>query len=275
MAKDKTDNGSGGGIGGGTGGGIQSLDAALRVLMFMASRPGPLSLSELAREVDMPPSKVHRYLASFLHAGLAEQGGRSGKYDLGAGSIRLGLAAIGRHDFVNKPSAHLEELRDATGLTVLLSVWGGGGATVVRWERAASPIVTSMGLGTTLPLLNSSTGRIFLAYAPQATVQTRLAEELAQAAQNPAVLGDVEPTRSGVDALIERVRGMGYATVYGDYIPGLVAVAAPILDWQGEAQAAITLIGTNPKAVQDGSDEIGHLLDFCRAHSFAAVGSEG
>lgn len=258
----------------GTNGGIQSLDAALKVLTFMASQPGPISLSELAREVDMPPSKVHRYLASFVHAGLAEQGGRSGKYDLGPGAVQLGLAAISRHDFVNKPSAHLEELRDATGLTVLLSVWGASGATVVRWERAVSPVVTSMGLGTTLPLLNSSTGRIFLAYAPSEIVQKLLADELARAAENPAVIDDLDPTRSGVDALVKQVRSVGYSTVFGDYIPGLIAVAAPILDWQGEAQAVITLIGTNVSAIRTGSPEIEHLLDFCRTHSFAAIGAE-
>ena len=259
----------------GTTGGIQSLDAALKVLTVMASQPGPISLSELAREVGMPPSKVHRYLASFVHAGLAEQGGRSGKYDLGSGAVRLGLAALSRHDFVNKPSAHLEELREATGLTVLLSVWGAGGATVVRWERAASPVVTSMGLGTTLPLLNSSTGRIFLAYAPPEIVQNLLTEELARAAETPRVIGDLDPTRSGVDALIQQVRSVGYATVFGDYIPGLIAVAAPILDWQGEAQAVITLIGTNVNAVQPGSPEIEHLMDFCRSHSFSSIGEEG
>ncbi len=255
-------------------GGIQSLDAALKVLTHMAAQPGPVSLSDLARDLDMPLSKVHRYLASFHHAGLVEQRQRSGKYDLGATAIELGLAAIGRHDFVNEPSAHLEQLRDETGLTVLLSVWGAGGATVVRWERAASPVITSMGLGTTLPLLNSSTGRIFLAYAPRATVQTLLATELDRAVKNPAVIAGIDPTQAGIDLLIKSVREKGYATVHGDYIPGLVAVAAPILDWQGEAQAAITLIGTDAKAVQHGSAEIGHLLDFCRSHSFAPIGSQ-
>lgn len=261
MTKDSKDNGQSGGI--------QSLDAALRVLALMRSKHGPQSLSDLARELDMPPSKVHRYLASFLHAGLATQAGKSGKYDLGPAAIELGLAAIGRHDFVNAPSAHLEELRDDTGMTVLLSVWGAGGATVVRWQRAASPIVTSMGLGTTLPLLNSSTGRVFLAYAPRPSIDALLSAELERAKENPAVLGTTEASSTGVEQLASSVREKGYASVYGDYIPGLVAAAAPILDWQGEAQAVITLIGTNQAAVKEGSKEITALLEFCRAHSFS------
>lgn len=252
-----------------SGGGIQSLDAALRVLSVMGEQTGPTSLTDLARESGMPPSKVHRYLASFISAGLVEQGGRSGKYDLGRGAIDLGLSALSRHDFVNNPSAHLADLREETGLTVLLSVWGAGGATVVRWERAASPVVTSMGLGTTLPLLNSSTGRIFLAYGPRPPMEKVLAGELARARRTPDIVSDMEPTRAGVADLVAKIREKGYSTVYGDYIPGLVAIAAPILDWQREAQAVITLIGTNREVVVDGSDEVKLLTDFCARHSFA------
>ncbi|WP_461478729.1 IclR family transcriptional regulator [Pararhodobacter aggregans] len=267
MAKDSKDSGAGGGI--------QSLDAALKVLAHMARAGGPISLTDLARETDMPPSKVHRYLASFLAAGLVAQGGRSGKYDLGRGAIDLGLAALDRHDFVNAPSAHLGELREETGLTVLLSVWGAGGATVVRWERAASPVVTSMGLGTTLPLLNSSTGRVFLAYGPRPPMEHQLGLELARARKTPEILSDAEPSRAGIEALAERVRAQGYATVSGDYIPGLAAVAAPLLDWQGQAQAVITLIGTSRETIREGAPPIARLLDFCRAHSFAPLGTKG
>lgn len=255
-----------------SGGGIQSLDAALRVLAVMAQHDSPISLTDLARAADMPPSKVHRYLASFLNAGLVMQGGRSGKYDLGRGSIDLGLAALARHDFVNGPSADLAELREDTGLTVLLSVWGASGATVVRWERAASPIVTSMGLGTTLPLLNSSTGRVFLTYGAQPPMEKALKTELLRARKAPEIMPDFPATQAGIAALVASVRGRGYSTVQGDFIPGLVAVAAPILDWQGEAQAVITLIGTSRDVIREGSDEVRKLLDFCKAHSFADIG---
>ena len=60
-------------------GGIQALDAALSVLRVLRSFDGPATLSDIAREAGMPPSKVHRYLASFIHAGLAVQKERSGR----------------------------------------------------------------------------------------------------------------------------------------------------------------------------------------------------
>lgn len=252
-------------------GGIQSLDAALKLLQFMTGLSGPVSLSELARDCRMPPSKVHRYLASFQHAGLVVQAGRSGKYDLGPGAVMLGLSALGRLDFVNRVSDMLPDLRSDTGLTALLSVWGNQGATVVRWERAASPTVTSMGLGTILPLLNSATGRAFLAWAPAEPLRAVLDAELRQARGSSKTGPQSRQTAKDVGALAETIRAQGYASVEGRFIPGLVAIAAPILDWQAEAQAIVTLIGTDPAVAQPNSDAVKQLKAFCAKLSFATT----
>ncbi|MBP2449958.1 IclR family transcriptional regulator [Rhizobium leguminosarum] len=249
------------------GAGIQSLDVALSVLNTLVTFPGPVTLSELARTCRMQPSKVHRYLSSFTNAGLVAQTGRSGKYLLGPGALQLGLAAIGRHDFVNFAADGMSELCADTGMTALLSVWGNGGATVVRWERAVSPTVTSMGLGTTLPLLNSATGRAFLAWAPPAAIKTACDAELRRIKKNPSIAPDLEPTAVGVANMIKLTKERGYASVEGKFIPGLVAIAGPVLDWQLEAQAVVTLIGTDSEAIKPGSSQVKSLVEFCSEKS--------
>ncbi len=252
-------------------GGIQSLDAALKLLNAMGGYLRPMSLSELARDCGMPPSKVHRYLTSFLNAGLVVQAGKSGKYDLGQGAIALGLAALARHDFVNRASDALPELCLESGLTVLLSVWGTHGATVVRWERAATPTVTSMGLGTILPLLNSATGRAFLTWAPPAPLQAIREEELRAARKASSTVNSQLRTEQDIERMTETFRMRGFSSVEGRYIPGLVAIAAPILDWQGRAQCVITLIGTDPAVTEPGSDAVRKLIGFCEKLSFSPI----
>ena len=248
--------------------GIQALDAALRVLTEMGRLSGPATLSDIARACDMPPSKVHRYLASFQMAGLVEQTERSGRYDLGKGAALLGLSAIARHDFVNRVSDALPELSATTGMSALLSVLGNEGATVIRWERAASPAVTSIGLGTTLPLLKSATGRVLLAWAPRAPLQSLLEAEIRLAQRNPNMFPDITPTTDGIENLNRETRAKGYSFVDGRFIPGLVAIAAPVLDWQNEAQAVVTLVGTDPSTTQPDSKPVQTLLAFCKAQSF-------
>lgn len=248
-------------------GGIKSLESALSVLKFLTLQPGAVTLSDLARGCDMAPSNVHRYMASFIQAGLVKQEGRSGRYDLGLGAMELGLAAIARHDFVNHAADGLAQLSLDTGMTVLLSVWGNDGATVVRWERGATPTVTSIGLGTTLPLLNSATGRAFLVWGPKTAIAAARDSELRRATRNPQLLHDFPATKSGLNELAAMTRTCGYASIDGRYIPGLVAAAAPILDWQDEAQAVITLVGTDPGAIGHNSGQIIALRQFCSERS--------
>ena len=54
-------------------GGLQSLDGALHLLKILAAQEQATGLTELARAAEMPVSKAHRYMASFIDAGRATQ----------------------------------------------------------------------------------------------------------------------------------------------------------------------------------------------------------
>lgn len=250
-----------------TAGGIQSLDAALHLLKTLAASGGAATLTELARSAGMPATKAHRYLASFAAAGFVEQRERSGRYDLGPSALAVGLAAMARSEIVNKTADHLAALTEETGLTALLSVWGEKGAIVVRWERAAAFVVTSLGLGTTLPLLNSATGHVFLAFTPWRLTEPALDREHGQMNQAAGSGGSNKNRSVDIEALRRRIRDDGFSAVDGRFIPGLAAIAAPVLDWQGEAAAAVTLIATDGGIACPDGLPVRSLKAFCTARS--------
>ncbi|MBR0687483.1 IclR family transcriptional regulator [Bradyrhizobium manausense] len=250
-------------------GGIQALDAALSVLRVLRSFDGPATLSDIAREAGMPPSKVHRYLASFIHAGLAVQKERSGRYDLGREAAELGVAAISRNNFVVRASDELEELATVTGQAALLAVWSHNGPTVVRMERGPHLTTTSIGLGSTFPLLDSATGRVFLSYLPSPQLSGRLQNELERAASVGVSWPDLDPNTESVEALTTKVRRERVAYVDGRYIPGLAAISSAITNWQGEIEVAVTLFGTHRDLLQPQSPARTALIDFASRHSIA------
>lgn len=247
--------------------GLKSLDTALGVLALMAKYPAPQSLSAIAKDAGMTPSKVHRYLASFVQAGLIKQEGRSGRYGIGPEALQLGVSAIAQHDFVNDAADKLAGLVQETKMTALLSVWANEGATVVRWERGATPTDTAIGLGSTLPLLNSATGHAFLAWAPQSAVMVAAGKQLKLLGTTNLKRMSAPTNKMELLELIQQTRERGYAKAVGDFIPGLVAVAAPILDWQNEAQVVITLVGVNPEETNPESKTARELLAFCQGMS--------
>lgn len=220
--------------------GVNALDHALTLLKVLSGFKGPATLSEIARAAGMPATKAHRYLASFIAADLVSQPVRSGQYDLGPAALQLGFAAISRIDIVNSVADRLAELTAATDCTALLSVWSNLGPVIVRWERAASYIVTNLGLGTVFPLLGSATGQVFLAHLPD-----RLTAELLRSEANLEA--------EEIAALKRRIRAEGCATVDGRLIPGLQAASAPILNAQGEIDCAVTLISAKAQVIdRDG-----------------------
>ncbi len=250
--------------------GLKSLDTALGVLALVARYDTPQTLSAIAGDCGMSPSKVHRYLASFVQAGLIKQEGRSGRYGIGPEALQLGVTAIAQHDFVEHAADGLADLVSETGMTALVTVWANEGATVVRWKRGPTPTDTAIGLGTTMPLLNSATGHVFLAWAPKTAILDVARRHMRVVARHPLGREGAPTTKSELDALIKETRARGFATVAGNFIPGLVAVAAPILDWQGEAQAAVTLVGIDPEATRTDSKVVSQLMTFCQERSLAS-----
>ena len=265
--------------GGAARGGIQSLDAALSVLRVLRSFDGPAALSDIAREAGMPPSKVHRYLASFVHAGLAMQKARSGRYDLGREAAELGVAAVGRNNFVVRASDELEELAAATGQAALLAVWSHNGPTVVRLERGPNLTTTSIGLGSTFPLLDSATGRVFLSYLPPQQMTARLQHELERSKAAGVKWPDLHPDLPSVEILKAKVQRERVAHVDGRFIPGLNAISSAITNWQGEIEVAVTLFGTHQELLEPAGPARNALIDFASRHSIAAptqfVGAPG
>jgi DNA-binding IclR family transcriptional regulator len=210
--------------------GIQSVEIGMRVIEALRAAAGPLHLKDLAKASGLPPSNCHRYAVSFVRTGFLIQDLNSGRYDLGPRLLQAGLAALARTDPIGIATIALERLVDATGNTGLLSVWADLGPTIVRWMPGVAAVRTSLSTGSTLPLLTSATGRVFLAFLPSRQTAALVASE--------AMSDNIEPA-----PLAASVRAAGIAQVSGDHIPGLSAVAAPVLDAHGEAAAVVTLVG--------------------------------
>ncbi|QYU67866.1 helix-turn-helix domain-containing protein [Leptolyngbya sp. 15MV] len=201
--------------------GIGSLETGLRVLSALAAAGGPAPLGEIARRAGLPPSQAHRYLASLIIAGFAAQPSEGGLYDLSAGALRLGLAALARQDALREADGAMMEFVTRTGRTALIAVRGDAGPTVVRWHPGNPPVLTSIALGSVLPLLRSATGHVFLAFGDRPFMD--------EAAQRAAV-ADQGTTPLEMDAIRRQVRAALCARVAGALIPGLRAAAAPVLD---------------------------------------------
>ena len=227
-------------------GGVQAVDTAVRLLSALIDMGAPLMLKTVAERAGMQPPKAHRYLVSFCRSGLAERDPASGGYRLGPLAVRLGLAALRHLNVVQVASPMLATLRDELGYTVGLAVWGTGGPTFVRFEETNDALIISGRPGSVMPLLTSSTGRVFAAYLPRALVEPLLRRELSGVPHPGASPNSMvaKMTDDDVEALFAKVRKHRMAQVQGDLNPGLHGLSAPIFDHAGAVAGVMTLIGS-------------------------------
>lgn len=221
--------------------GIQSIEVGTRLLRSLAAHGRPMMLRDLAKSAGMPAAKAHRYLVSFMRMGLVEQDANTGRYDLGAFSLELGLASLSRLDPVRLGGPILDDLCEQIGETVALAMLGNHGATIVRWVEAGGPITVTLRTGTVLPLARSATGRAFVAYCRVPFMKKLLERELRDTAEESgqtvaAQIQDLEP-------IINEIRLHGISRASGSLTPGINGFSAPVFDHTGHMVAAITSLG--------------------------------
>lgn len=235
--------------------GIQSVDAALSILEAIAGAAGPQSLSAVSKATGNAPSTTHRYLVSLMRGELVRQDPISGWYDLGPGALRLGSAALQRMDAVGVAEGEAARLAATTGETCFVSIWVPAGPLIVRWFQGSRPLFTSAGVGSVLPLMQSSSGQNFAAHLPRHMVEPVLAKS------DPPV-GYEE-----VAGLLETVRAKGFAWIDGLMISGLRGISVPVLDVQRQIRCVLSLLSTDLAIVKFPNDVEAQLIAAGRAAS--------
>lgn len=221
--------------------GIQSVEVGFKLLKVLSAASRPMMLRDIAKGASMPAAKAHRYMVSFMRTGIVEQDAASGRYDLGAYAIELGLSGLSRLDPVRLASPILEALCEEIHETVALAVWGNHGATIVRIFDAGNPVTITLRPGAVLPLFNSATGRAFAAFSRAPHVKQVLNAELER--HSASSEEPITTIRHQLESALIETREKGLARATGSLTPGINGFSAPVFDHTGNMVAAITSLG--------------------------------
>lgn len=210
---------------------IQSISIAMRFLQCLATSDRALPLAELARQTDTGRSTAHRYMQSLVKEGLAQQDPVSSHYDLGAGALGIGIAALRRVDAVELAGVDMKLLAASHAMSGGVAIWTERGPTVVRWYRSAHFAVTTLQLGDVLPLDNTACGLVFRAFLPATQV------EAVRQVQPGHFRGTPPP-----ETQIAQVRRDGWAELTSHLLADVTGQAAPVFDAQGELVCVLTTV---------------------------------
>jgi DNA-binding IclR family transcriptional regulator len=218
----------------GSSGGVQSVEIGTKVLLAVMNGGGPMGLKSIAAESAMPAAKAHRYLVSLIRSGLVEQDEATGKYDLGPVSLQIGLSAIIRLNVVRTAVPIVSELREKLNESIMLTVWGDHGPTIVHWEESLIPVTVNARIGSVLPILGTASGHAYLTWLPKQQTNELVKAEIRRG-------GTTMPF--DVDTIIKRTKKHGLAYFEVGDMRSLSSLAAPIFNLEGSLIAVITAFG--------------------------------
>lgn len=194
-----------------------------------------LSLSDIARRTDLPLPTVHRLVRELVDWRWLERD-EEGLYRIGLRLWEVGL--LGRLSVRLREVAlpFMQALYESTRENVQLAVRDGFDALYVEKlsGHASVPIVTR--IGGRLPMHATGVGKALLAFQPADFVRNYVARRL----ERPTPYTIIEPGRLRRD--LEGVRRRGYAVTSEEMTIGSCSLAAPILDAQGRAVAAVSIV---------------------------------
>lgn len=217
-----------------TSGTVQSVDRALHLLQVLAVRSSGARLSELAREVSLAPSTVHRLLTALEQRGFTQFEASARRWHVGGNAFQVGMAFSRWQNFVAAAAPFLRRLRDTTRETVNLGVLEDGDViTVAQIEsreikRAISP------LGGRAPVLNSGMGKAIIASWPDEAV-----DQLLKRRRLHRFTPNSLQSFADVRGEISRIRECGYACDNEEFVSGTRCLAAVVLSASGDRKSVV------------------------------------
>jgi DNA-binding IclR family transcriptional regulator len=196
----------------------------------------------------MPVSTLHRIITVLRKHGLVTQDSQSKKYRLGYGAIDLGRRAMSGFSIRQIAAPFMRRLAEQTGETVVLTVVNDTHDRAVCIERIESrhDLRLHLEVGGQSYLHAGASSKVLLAYFSPEEL-TNVVRSVGLPSLAPNTIRDL----SALEEELRKVREQGYAFSKEETESGAWGVAAPILDPEGRAIAAIGLAAPTSRHSDD------------------------
>lgn len=204
--------------------GVRAVERALSILDCYTAGKGSFTLMELSRMIDLSPSTTLRLLATLEKRNYIFKDPESLRYYLGFRLAQISNVSFENLDFLRVARPFLQQLNTLFNESVGISMVKRGNRVCVERIEGTRPLRSVLQIGMPQSLTRGAAGRMLLSYQPEEFILQQLQED-------PFItLSD-----------LQQVREKGYAVSFGEREPGLVSVAAPILDAQHKLLATMFL----------------------------------
>lgn len=202
---------------------LPPLERYIRILELLAAFPSGMSLTDVARILELPKTSAHRLLRTLQESDLVEvSNGAANSYVLGKRIARIAHLGSGTEWVATLVRPHLKELAAETGETCYLAKLDGIHITSILMEAPDTPWRGFVLPGKGMAPHAAASAKAIMAFQDSAIVSAALEEAL------PKLTARTKTSRSQVLAEYAQVRKRGYAECIGEIDEELAALAVPV-----------------------------------------------
>jgi len=230
---------------------IQSVDRALQILECFSKKNTELGVSQITNLLGLHKSTTFGLMATLENRGYLKQNTENSKYRLGMKLFELGKTV--EDDMNLKESSHhyLKELVDKYQETAHLAVLDGNEILYIDKVEGEQAIRMNSQVGKRRPLYCTGVGKAILAFMSEDKV-ARILSNIDFCKYTSHTITELQ----GLQEELCNIRKEGYCIDDEEIEVGLNCVAAPIIDFNGEAIASISIAGPTIRMTQKKSNFI-------------------
>jgi len=234
---------------------ISSVDRALDILLLLQDKGKEMGITEISNALGVYKSTVYRTLVTLENKGFVQQNPENGKYWLGLSLYSLGMLIKDKLTIKNLVSPYAKALAEKFKEVVHISTLDMNAQDYPKHiiiDKFESQQVLSLTppIGSSACCHSSAVGKALLAFSKKGYLERYIGNSL------PAF---TEKTIDNWPQLLEElknIRSEGYAVDDEELELGLTCIAAPILNNDGEAVAALSISGPTARVKSEKFREI-------------------
>ncbi|HEV7146488.1 MAG TPA: IclR family transcriptional regulator [Pedococcus sp.] len=215
---------------------VEALAKGLRLLTLFDEQRPTWRVTDLAAEAGLPMPTVYRVVMTLTAEGYLDHL-PNGDYRPGVRTLTLGTAALRSLDLVELATPRLQRLGEATGETVNLAVLNADRVLYLVRLRNQDLVTANIQVGSTLPAVTTSIGKLLLAHLDDEELRARITKESFETQHGPNAKRSLTELR----AELKTIRTQGWAMQDEELAYGLRSVAAPVVGPAGRVVAGVNL----------------------------------
>jgi IclR family acetate operon transcriptional repressor len=231
---------------------VRAVERALDILLCFTRQTPELSMTQIADQVGIHKSTVHRLLATLERKRFVQRDPDTGIYRLGIRLLQMAYLTLEQNDLRRIAVPFLQHLGEQYQENIHLAVLDDMDVVFVQIIESPQRVKLAAAVGQRLPAFATASGKAILAFTPEARVQRILINQ-----GMPQYTVHTPLTPEAVLKELKSIREQGFALSVQEYEDEINAVAAPIFDMDGQPIASVALAGPAYRLTLERMIEIG------------------